>query len=50
MPELCVGVIGDVTFRRNAEAFDLIVSVLGSVLYFQNRFHYLPSKSERSKT
>ena len=34
MPDLCIGVIGDVTSRRDAEAFGLIVSVLGSVLFF----------------
>ena len=32
MPDLCVGVIGDLTSCRDAEAFGLIVFVLGSVL------------------
>ena len=32
MLDLCIGVIGDVTSRRDAEAFGLIVFVLGSVL------------------
>ena len=41
MPDLCVGVIGDVTSRRDAEAFGLIVFVLGSVLCFRYRSHYL---------
>ena len=34
MPDLCVGIIGNVTSRRDAEAFGLIVFVLGSVLFF----------------
>ena len=39
MSDLCVGVIGDVTSCRDAEAFGLIVFVLGSVLYFWYHFH-----------
>ena len=34
MPDLYVGVIGDVTSRRDAEAFNLIVFVLESVFCF----------------
>ena len=36
---LTFGVIGDVTSCRDAEAFSLIVFMLGSVLYFWYRFH-----------
>ena len=50
MPDLCVDVIGNITFHCDAEAFGLIVFVLESVLYFRNHSHYLPSKFERSKT
>ena len=39
MPDLCVGVIGDVTSRRDVEAFGLIVFVLKSVLYSRYNFH-----------
>ena len=38
MADLCVGVIGNVTSCCNAEAFGLIVFVLGSVLFF--RYHF----------
>ena len=41
MPDLCVGVIGNLTSRRDTEAFDLIVFVLGSVFCFWYHFHYL---------
>ena len=34
MPDLCVGVIGDITSRHDAKAFGLIVFVLGSVFCF----------------
>ena len=45
MPNLCVGVIGDVTSCRDVEAFGLIVFVLGSVLCFRYRFHLSASSS-----
>ena len=34
MPDFCVGGIGDVTSCRDAEAFGLIVFVLGYILFF----------------
>ena len=41
MPDLCAGVIGNITSCCDAEAFGLIVFVLGSVFYFWYCFHYL---------
>ena len=41
MLDLCLGVIGNVTSRCNAEAFGLIVFVLESVFCFQYHSHYL---------
>ena len=41
MPDLCVSVIGDVTSHRDAEAFGLIVFVLGSVFCFWYHSYYL---------
>ena len=41
MPELCVGVIGNVTSCRDAEAFGLIVFMLRSIFCFRYDFHYL---------
>ena len=37
MPNLCIGVIGNVTSRRDDETFGLIVFVLGSVFFFWYR-------------
>ena len=50
MPDFCVGVIGDVISRRDAEAFGLNVFVFGSVLAFGIVLTICSSKSERSKT
>ena len=41
MPDLCVGVIGNVISRQGAEAFGLIVFVLGSVFCFWYHFYQL---------
>ena len=41
MLDLCVSVIDNITSRRDARAFGLIVFVLGSVFCFWYHSHYL---------
>ena len=42
MPDLYIGVIGNVTSRHDTKAFGLILFVLGSVFCFWYHSHYLP--------
>ena len=49
MPDLCVGVIGDVTSRHDAEAFGLIVFVLKNVFCFWYHSHYLLLKLQTAQ-
>ena len=49
MPDLCVGIIGDVISRRDAKAFGLIVFMLKSVFCFCYHSHYLLLKLEAAQ-